>query len=300
MIRRFNRFELKYILPVARCAKLIEELKQHLPPDRHGGERGDPIVSLYYDSPQLDCFWAKIEGIRFRRKVRLRIYPGDDITAVSKGSIEIKQRVNKTVQKRRLELPLEQAERLCEGGLSFEGLDEMDTQVASEVTYLSRLLDLRPAAITAYCRRAFEGQEENAGVRVTFDTFVASRIHALSVRAPATNRLILPADYCIMEVKADDRVPEWATSLLARHDCQLSRVSKYCAGVAQLHGLKGLPLALSPGVPLPLEPGEGVAQSKPARLASAPSPSAGPSPRPEPAASAYPIAATTPTEPSNG
>jgi hypothetical protein len=76
------------------------------------------------------------------------------------------------------------------------------------------------------------------------------------VNAPAVNRLILPADYCIMEVKADDRVPEWATSLLARHDCQLNRVSKYCAGVALLRDLKVRDLALSPGVPLPLDPGQ--------------------------------------------
>jgi SPX domain protein involved in polyphosphate accumulation len=256
VIRRFNRFELKYILPVAQCAKIIDDLKQQIPPDRNGGEAGYPIVSLYYDSPDLECFWAKIEGIRFRRKVRLRIYPGDDITKVTKGSIEIKQRINKTVQKRRLELPLEQAERLCAGELSLEGLDEMDTQVAHEVTYLSKGLNLQPSAITAYWRRAYEGQEENVGVRVTFDTMVSSRIHALQVNAPAVNRLILPADYCIMEVKADDRVPEWATSLLARHDCQLNRVSKYCAGVALLRDLKVRDLALSPGVPLPLDPGQ--------------------------------------------
>jgi len=257
VIRRFNRFELKYILPVAQCARLIEDLKHHIPADSHGGEAGYPLVSLYYDSPQLDCFWAKIEGIRFRRKVRLRIYPGDYISQVSRGSIEIKQRINKTVQKRRLELPLDRAEALCAGMLSLEGLDEMDTQVANEVTYLSRSMDLQPSAITAYWRRAFEGQEENAGVRITFDTYVASRIHALTVNAPAKNRLILPADYCIMEVKCDDRVPEWVISLLARHDCQLNRVSKYCAGVALLRDFKVMPLALSPGVPLTLEPLEG-------------------------------------------
>jgi SPX domain protein involved in polyphosphate accumulation len=257
VIRRFNRFELKYILPVSQCARIIDDLKHQIPPDKHGGEAGYPLVSLYYDSPGLDCFWAKIEGIRFRRKVRLRIYPGDDITKVTRGSIEIKQRINKTVQKKRLELPLDQAEKLCAGELSLEGLDELDTQVAHEVTYLSRMMDLQPSAITAYWRRAYEGVEENQGVRVTFDTMVASRIHALTVNEPAVNRLILPADYCIMEVKADERVPEWATSLLARHDCQLNRVSKYCAGVAQLRNLNVLPLALSPGVPLPLEPGEG-------------------------------------------
>jgi SPX domain protein involved in polyphosphate accumulation len=292
VIRRFNRFELKYILHVGRCAKIIDELKHQIPPDRHGGEQGYPIVSLYYDSPQLDCFWAKIEGIRFRRKVRLRIYPGDDISQVNRGSIEIKQRINKTVQKRRLELPLDQAERLCAGDLSLEGLDEMDTQVAHEVTYLSRSLQLQPTAITAYWRRAFEGQEENAGVRVTFDTLVASRIHALTVNAPAKNRLILPADHCIMEVKADERVPEWATSLLARHDCQLSRVSKYCAGVATLRDWKVMPLALSPGVPVALEPGEGDASNgsgRPPWLAAAADPDAAhPPPSPAPPSSGPP------------
>ena len=57
--------------------------------------------------------------------------------------MEIKQRINKTVQKRRLELPLEQAEELCAGKLSPEGLDSLDAQVAHEVTYLSRAMDLQ-------------------------------------------------------------------------------------------------------------------------------------------------------------
>lgn len=254
MIRRFNRFELKYILPVRQCADIKDDLSQHIAPDQHGGREGYPVVSLYYDSPALDFFWSKIEGIKFRRKVRIRIYPGEDITKTTIGSVEIKQRINKTVQKRRLELPLDRARELCAGRLSLDGLDALDTQVAHEITYLSRAMDLQPAAITAYWRRAFEGNEENAGVRVTFDTMVASRIHALTVNEPAVNRLILPADFCIMELKADDRVPEWATSLLARHGCQLNRVSKYCAGVAQLKNLNVLPLALGPGIPLAIDP----------------------------------------------
>ena len=251
MIRRFNRFELKYILPVSACARIMDDLKQQIAPDSHGGTAGYPVVSLYYDSPDYDFFWAKIEGLKFRRKVRLRIYPGEDVTRVTSGSVEIKQRINKTVQKRRLELPLEQAEELCAGRLSPEGLDTLDAQVAHEVTYLSRAMDLRPTAITAYWRRAYEGSHENAGLRVTFDTHVMARMHALTVNASATNRLILPDDWCIMEVKADDRIPEWTTSLLARHGCQLTRVSKYCAGVARLKGINVMPLAVSPGLELP-------------------------------------------------
>src|SRR5688572_4734555 len=104
----------------------MDDLRHQIAPDRHGGTEGYSVVSLYYDSAELDFFWAKIEGLKFRRKVRLRIYPGDDITKVETGSIEIKQRINKTVQKCRLELPLDQAERLCAGELPLHGLDEMD------------------------------------------------------------------------------------------------------------------------------------------------------------------------------
>jgi len=254
VIRRFNRFELKYILPLYQCARIMEELKQQIAPDRHGGTEGYSVVSLYYDSPDYECFWSKIEGLKFRRKVRVRIYPADDIRKVTMASVEIKQRINKTVQKRRLELPLDRAEQLCAGKLPLEGLDALDMQVAHEITYLSHSLQLRPTAITAYWRRAFEGHHENAGLRITFDSYVAARIHGLRVNETAHNRLILPDDWCIMEVKADDRVPEWTTSLLARHACQLNRVSKYCAGMSLLHDFGVLPLALSPGVAMPLEP----------------------------------------------
>ena len=257
MIRRFNRFELKYILPLAQCARLIDELKEQIVPDRHGGDAGYCVVSLYYDSPDLQCFWAKIEGLKYRRKLRLRIYPERDIREITSAAVEIKQRINKTVQKRRLSLPLEQAEALCAGSLELDGLnlDPQDARAAEEVLVLRHYLDLRPTAITSYLRRAFEGHQENAGLRVTFDYHVAARMHALSINEAARNRLILPEDWCIMEVKADERVPQWVASLLARHGCQIGRMSKYCAGVAKIRAHEVLPLALqrfSAPIPEPL------------------------------------------------
>jgi len=257
VIRRFNRFELKYVLPVAQCARLIDELKEQIVPDRHGGSSGYSVVSLYYDSADLQCFWAKIEGLKYRRKIRLRIYPEHDIREIESAAVEIKQRINKTVQKRRLSLPLEHAEALCAGSLELAGLalDAQDAAVAEEVLALRHYLDLQPTAITSYLRRAFEGQQENAGLRVTFDYHVAARMHALRVQEPARNRLILPEDWCIMEVKADERVPHWVASLLARHGCRIGRVSKYCAGVAQLRSFKVLPLALQRfSAPIPEPP----------------------------------------------
>ncbi len=246
MIRRFNRYELKYIVRIDEVDRIIADLESLTEPDDHGGPDGYRVVSLYYDSPDLDFFWDKIEGIKFRRKVRIRIYPGKDIEAVEEGMVEIKQRINRTVQKRRLKLPLNEAEQLCAGSLERDDLDPLDRQVASEVQYIVQAMHLAPTCITAYRRRAFVGGLYDAGLRITFDVDLGCRVHGLKVNQNVQNHLFLPPDWSIMEVKVNDTVPSWVTSLLARHNCQLRRVSKYCAGLALARGLKVMPLDISP------------------------------------------------------
>jgi hypothetical protein len=240
MIKRFNRYELKYVLPMSKCHEVIADLGNHVTPDKHSGQHGYPLVSLYYDSPSLDCFWAKVDGIKYRRKLRLRIYPAKSIEETVRGMVEIKQRMNRTVQKRRLELPLPLAEALCSGVIGraeLEKLDDLDGEVASEVLYLVNALHLRPAAITAYHRVAYVGSRYEPDLRITFDTSLQGRVHALRVNQNEPNRALLTPDWCVMEVKADERIPDWVTSLLGRHDCQMQRVSKYCAVIARMSGL---------------------------------------------------------------
>ncbi len=248
MIRRFNRYELKYVLPWAKCEALLADLDHHIPVDRNGGRAGYRVVSLYYDSPEYDFFWAKIEGLRFRRKIRLRAYVERNVEDIRECTVEIKQRMNRTLQKRRSLLPLASAERLCAGAAVPPDLDPLDRTVAEEVSYLVRAKHLRPAAITAYHRRAFEGMHGNAGLRVTFDTDVRARVHALGLAENAENHLIVPPGWAIMEVKANDAVPSWMISLLGRHECQLRRVSKYCLALATLKPLTSRASLLAAGV----------------------------------------------------
>ncbi len=244
MIRRFNRFELKYLLPVSKAEALIGDLAGRTEPDEHGGFSGYPIRSLYYDSPDLDFFWDKIEGVKFRRKVRLRVYPSTQ--PILTGMVEIKQRINKTVQKRRLSLPLEAAYHLCEGNLEHTPADPADARVASEVRYLVQAKHLQPTCMIDYHRRAFVGNEYNPGLRITFDTHLQCRIKGLRVEQTGESRYFLPPDWCILEVKVNETVPDWVSSLLISHNCELNRVSKYCAGVALSKGIQVTHLAVGP------------------------------------------------------
>ncbi len=246
MIKRFNRYELKYVLRADEVNRLIDDLREMVEPDPYGGDLGYRLVSLYYDSPGYDFFWAKIEGIKFRRKLRLRIYVKDVPSLVTEGMVEIKQRINRTVQKRRVKLPLEEAILLCENQAIQSALDPLDQQVVSEVRYLIAAMNLRPTCITAYHRRAFVGGLYDAGLRITFDTDLRYRVHALEVNLDAKNHLFISPEWCIMEVKVNEAVPDWVTSLLARHGCQLRRVSKYCAGLAHSQNMKIMPFAMLP------------------------------------------------------
>jgi SPX domain protein involved in polyphosphate accumulation len=233
MIRRFNRYELKYVVPSSQYRALVHDLRHFMSPDTHGdGDGFYRICSLYYDSPDLAAYRSKIEGLKYRRKLRLRIYPGEDITKVTKCFVEIKQRINRTVQKRRLKLSLEDGERLCSGQFLAQPLDELDQAVASEVIYMVKAQNMTPKCIVSYRRQAFVGSRYESGMRVTFDMQLQGRTHALKVNEDAKNYYFFPPDFYVMEVKVNERIPDWMTTLIARHECQLQRVSKYVAAMS--------------------------------------------------------------------
>ena len=108
MIRkRFNRYEIKYGLPVGAVRAILPDLRRFLGRDAYGSEHGFYSVSaLYFDTPDLDCYLNKLDGLLYRRKLRIRIYP-DRLDGPA--FVEIKQRVNRTVQKRRLPMTLQDA-----------------------------------------------------------------------------------------------------------------------------------------------------------------------------------------------
>ncbi len=117
-IRTFNRFELKYLVHYKQAQALKEMIGPHVTQDENAGFDGYyKISSLYYDSSDLKCYWEKLDGESFRRKVRVRTYGAHPEEAF----LEIKQRLNLTVQKRRCRATLaeitERMAAICNGRL---------------------------------------------------------------------------------------------------------------------------------------------------------------------------------------
>ena len=235
-IRTFNRYELKYLLDRTALARVRPELSFRLEADPYGDAGSYLVWSRYYDTYDLRCYWEKIDGIKFRRKLRIRHYGAPhELTADAPAWVEIKQRLNRVTQKRRARLSYRQAIALC-AGRDIQGVDPRDEAVVEEVQRLVADFDLRPSTVLGYVREAMVGRESDAGLRVTFDARIRARDRDLDLAFEGENRYIVHPDLRVMEVKVNERVPYWLTELIARNNLQLVRMSKYCQSVEAFDG----------------------------------------------------------------
>jgi hypothetical protein len=94
---KFNRFELKYLLSLLQAEHLRAALQGYVVPDEHGHSNGRyTLSSLYYDSPDLRCYWENEHGLKFRRKLRIRRCETCEVfTDESPVFLEIKQRYDR-------------------------------------------------------------------------------------------------------------------------------------------------------------------------------------------------------------
>lgn len=225
--RSFSRYEYKYILPIRRVDRFVAEIEPYVEPDRHSGDGGYRVYSVYWDSPDLRYFWEKVEGLKDRRKVRFRSYEaGGEIF------VEIKQRTDRTIQKRRVRWPAHRVRTVLGWDDDPETSEEAsDDPVASEVLGLRHRHRLRPRMAVQYRRRALFARLE-PDLRITFDTRVQySRRHLELDRPFACGSYLMDPRLAVLEIKFDDRVPKWLIRAVQRHELRLERLSKYCRAV---------------------------------------------------------------------
>jgi len=232
VIRKFNRFELKYLITLQQAELFKSALRTYLVPDEHGNNNGRyALASLYYDSPDLHCYWEKEDGLKFRRKLRIRRYETDEVlTDETPVFLEIKQRIDRVTQKRRAILPYGEALRLCnDRQIPSNGLG--DKALLDEIYVFLWQYDLRPASLVRYDRQAFMGTEYDIGLRVTFDTSLSFQARQLHLHEQHYGLPMLPANSVVMEIKVNERIPYWLTDLIAAHNLQRIGVSKYCRSI---------------------------------------------------------------------
>lgn len=230
-VRTFNRFELKYLLHFKQAREFLDGIRAHVTLDENAGREGFyKVASVYYDSPNLMCYWEKVDGEKYRRKVRVRTYGEMPTEAFP----EIKQRYNLTVQKRRCRGEITEVERRMESILRGDCETGLDP-VYDEIFFLVHRYNLEPKTLVSYNRMAlFDLYKKD--LRITIDRNVRARAISLGLREHRLRgRHAIPPTLMIVEVKFNEFIPRWLCSVLNRYDAQIQRVSKYCLAVEALN-----------------------------------------------------------------
>lgn len=234
MIHRLDRFEIKFVITREQRTALMAELEPHLQPDGNGSSGGAyPIVSLYYDNAARDCYWERVRGVTSRRKLRVRVYGNLEGTVLPAAFLEVKQKCDGRVVKRRMPMPLESALRAAAGEPVHAVLGFAERRLVGEVQQLVRDRGFFPTCCMRYERHAWAGRDADSDLRITFDQAIGYRMDDLT---PAPDdrkfsRYLLRDGQSVMEIKVTGAVPYWLTRLLGEKGCMLSSHSKYCSAI---------------------------------------------------------------------
>ena len=118
----FERFEEKYLLTQSQYQAMMAGLRGRMQPDMFGRSM---VSSIYYDTQDYRLIRSSLDKPDYKEKLRVRAYGKP--TAESKVFVELKKKYDGIVYKRRISLPLLQANQLLSGGKT-----DIDTQIARE------------------------------------------------------------------------------------------------------------------------------------------------------------------------
>lgn len=226
-----RRNEWKFFVPDMLYSAVASDSRQFLQRDPHAGADGRYLVrTMYFDTPFLGTYHARLNGNAFRSRLRLRRYE----TAGQPPSdwfLEVKGKANVTCFKTHRAVLSDDVVRdhlRHHGTLSIKHLIERDAAPLGD--HLAELWsqNLQPKLLVLYDREPlFDARKPE--FRVTFD----SHIRSVSTRDPyervSPTRRIL--DSVVMEAKFGPSMPMWLHAIIQKYALRQVGVSKYCLGI---------------------------------------------------------------------
>lgn len=240
------RYERKYYVSNDQLDKLRERLKPFVNPDVHAkpGDTGlsqYTVRSIYYDTPFMEYYYEKKEGLEFRNKFRIRGY--DQQTEDSIIFLEIKRKLNNRIGKHRSTLKYKDLKPLLTSGNTRDYITgpkfPKALKDADKFLFYFYSKSLKPVNLVVYDREAFHGKF-NDEVRITFDKNVRTAIYPTIDELYSENRLklVTPGSF-ILEIKYYNSMPLWARSIIQEFSLRLEAISKYSTGLDIHHATYG-------------------------------------------------------------
>ncbi len=231
------RYEHKYYISDDQVDKLREMVSCFTKLDSYADSlpgKEYTVRSIYFDSPDFECYTTKIDGIKNRKKLRLRGYneESDDSTVF----LEIKRKYEVPLFKHRAPVPFNDALKLFKGGQAEElvrNTKKFNHAVddTKRFFYQMHTMHMKPVITVIYEREPFLSRidDQDNNLRITIDK------NLRSVAYPALDELYdekhiryAIKGYTILEVKFNKYCPSWVKPILANFHLHRESASKYC------------------------------------------------------------------------
>ena len=211
--------------------------------DKHAKEHGGQytVRSIYFDTPDFDCYFDKMAGVKRRNKVRLRGYNGDG----EAGTVffEIKKKVDEPLYKNRAPTTYGEAKQILEGE-PVENFIELTEKTplaqdnARRFMYHLHARRMQPVVTVIYEREPYQAilKDVDNDLRITFD----KNLRAVAYPDPEDlfeEKCPVPVDgqHFIMEIKFNRYLPTWVKAVVNTFGLTKGPASKYVLSVDAMH-----------------------------------------------------------------
>jgi len=227
------RLEYKYLVSNSILPHLRQDLLPYLDYDKHlpEGKEDYTVRSIYFDNSKLDYYYEKIEGIKVRKKVRIRGY--DYCEGKNLIFLELKKKCDNYVYKNRSPLHYEDLNQLFECGdierfISEKYSNEESINDGKRFFYHYINKSLRPINLVVYNREAYACKFDNR-LRITFDKdlryFPFPSISDLYLDDHHLYKVLI--NHSIVEIKFNHNKPVWLQNIITKYGLTRKSLSKY-------------------------------------------------------------------------
>jgi len=227
----FTRYEFKYLISNKIAGEIFNQSLNFMKLDEFALEnKAYDVRSLYYDNYDFDNFFEKVDGIKFRKKFRIRTY-GKKFQKLNPIYLEAKGRVQDRIFKKRFKIESEDLTYFYSIKKTGHLLNKYkNNQLIKEFIYDTYKKRIKPRVLIDYKRKPLVNKH-GLYFRLTFD----SELISAKSKVLFNEKFFFPQEcksgFTILEVKFERSIPAWFHRTIQAYDLRRESISKFVYGV---------------------------------------------------------------------